>query len=206
MSLPSATRSRMPIAASDLSLGLLAGGRASRLGGLDKAWLRRDGEAQVQRLARLYAPQVAQTWVSANRDPERYAAVGLRALGDAIPDCGPLGGLHALSEACATPWLFTVPVDAVNPDASLLPALAAAQNGQGAYVIDDDGVQPLFALWPVAPLRIALKQAFAQRRLAVRELQAELAMAGLRLDGLRLGNLNTPDDLAEAGFVAGEDL
>jgi molybdopterin-guanine dinucleotide biosynthesis protein A len=95
-----------------------------------------------------------------------------------------------------------VPVDVVTLDDRLLPALIAAQNGQGAYAIDDDGVQPLFALWPLAPLRRALSEALPQRRLAVRALQARLGMAGLRLDGLRFGNLNTPDDLAAAGFQA----
>lgn len=188
--------------APDLSLGLLAGGRASRLGGLDKAWLRRDGEPQVLRLARLFGPHVAQVWVSANRDQARYAAHGLQAVSDSEPDLGPLGGLAALAAACTTSWLFTLPVDAVNVDGNLLPALIAAQNGQGAYAIDDDGVQPLFALWPLAPLRVALADALQRRALAVRALQAELGMAALRLDGLRFGNLNTPDDLAAAGFVA----
>lgn len=192
----------MSIAASELTLGLLAGGRASRLGGLDKAWLQRDGVAQVLRLSRLYTPRVAQVLVSANRDLPRYAAAGLNAFADATPELGPLGGLDALATACATPWLFTVPVDAVTLDDRLLPALIAAQNGQGAYAIDDDGVQPLFALWPLAPLRRALSEALPQRRLAVRALQARLGMAGLRLDGLRFGNLNTPDDLAAAGFQA----
>ncbi|MGO1072654.1 molybdenum cofactor guanylyltransferase [Lysobacter sp. CA199] len=195
----------MSIGTFELSLGLLAGGRASRLGGIDKAWLRRDGRAQVLRLAECYAPRVAQMLVSANRDLERYAANGLRAVADAAPDLGPLGGLDALAATCTTPWLFTLPVDAVNLDADLLPVLIAAQTGQGAYAVDDDGVQPLFALWPVAALRDGLKLAFAQRRLAVRELQAALGMAAVRRDGLRFGNLNTPDDLAAAGFVADPD-
>jgi molybdopterin-guanine dinucleotide biosynthesis protein A len=188
----------------DLSLGLLAGGRASRLGGLDKAWLRRDGEAQVLRLARAYRDQVAQVWVSANRDLARYRQHGLRALSDTTPDLGPLGGLAALAAACTTPWLFTLPVDAVALDERLLPGLIETQDGQGAYAVDDDGVQPLFALWPVTALRAALAQAIAQRRLAVRGLQAALGMAALRLDGLRFGNLNRPDDLLAHGFVADE--
>ncbi|KLD75466.1 molybdopterin-guanine dinucleotide biosynthesis protein MobA, partial [Xanthomonas hyacinthi DSM 19077] len=35
----------------EVTLGILAGGRAQRLGGRDKAWLQRDGQALVQRLA-----------------------------------------------------------------------------------------------------------------------------------------------------------
>lgn len=192
----------MPIAPADLTLGLLAGGRAVRLGGIDKAWLRRDGEPQALRLARMFAPAVAAVAVSANRDLARYARHGLRAVPDRVPELGPLGGLDALAAVATTSWLLTLPVDAVHADAALLPALAAAQAGQGAYVVDDDGVQPLFALWPLAPLRAALAPALAQRRLAVRELQATLGMAALRLSGLRLGNLNTPADLAAAGVVA----
>ncbi|MGJ7901459.1 molybdenum cofactor guanylyltransferase [Lysobacter sp. 1R34A] len=186
----------------ELSLGLLAGGRASRLGGLDKAWLRRDGQAQVLRLLHAYRDRVAQVLVSANRDLERYRPLGAHAVADAHPDLGPLGGLDALAAACTTPWLFTLPVDAVTLDERLLPALIAVQDGQGAYAVDDDGVQPLFALWPVAALRTALAQALTHRRLAVRELQAGLGMAAARLDGLRFGNLNRPEDLLAHGFVA----
>ncbi|QWP75026.1 molybdenum cofactor guanylyltransferase [Lysobacter sp. K5869] len=193
----------MLLAPSDVTLGLLAGGRATRLGGIDKAWLLRDGEPQALRLARAFAPVVVATAVSANRDLPRYARYGLRAVADRVPDLGPLGGVDALAAAADTPWLLTLPVDALNAEVALLSALAAAQNGQGAYAVDDDGVQPLFALWPVAALRAALAPALAQRRLAVRELQAGLGMAALRLSGLRLGNLNTPADLAAAGIAAG---
>lgn len=203
MPFPRPHGSRMPIAPADLTLGLLAGGRARRLGGLDKAWLRRDGECQVLRLARAFGPCVAAIAVSANRGLPRYAASGLRAVADRAPDLGPLGGLDALAATAATPWLLTVPVDALDAGPWLLDALVAAGAGQGAYAVDDDGVQPLFALWPLAPLRAALAPALAARRLAVRALQAELGMAAARLAGLRLGNLNTPADLVAAGIAAG---
>lgn len=43
----------------DLTLGILAGGRASRLGGIDKAWLERGGTAQVTRIARRFDGECA---------------------------------------------------------------------------------------------------------------------------------------------------
>lgn len=185
----------------DLTLGLLAGGRASRLGGLDKAWLERDGLAQVLHLTRPYAGQIAAILVSANRDLDRYAAHGLRAVPDRHADLGPLGGLDALAAAAVTPWLLTLPVDALQPPHDLIARLAGA-GPQGACAIDDDGLQPLFALWRVDVLRPALAEAIAQGRLAVQQLQADLGMARVRCDGLRFGNLNTHDDLAAAGIVA----
>ncbi|MEG3788788.1 NTP transferase domain-containing protein [Lysobacter sp. CCNWLW3] len=187
----------------DLSLGLLAGGRASRLGGLDKAWLLRDGQAQVLRLAQRYASRTAAVLVSANRDLDRYAAHGLRAVADLRQGIGPLGGLEALAAACATPWLLTLPVDALAPPEDLPERLAAA-GAHGACAIDDDGLQPLFALWRVSALRPGLADALAHGCLAVQGLQADLGMARVRCDGLRFGNLNTPDDLVAAGIAAAD--
>jgi len=189
------------IARGELSLGLIAGGRARRLGGLDKAWLERDGQAQVQRLRQRYVEAVGPVLASANRDLARYAAVGLDAFPDRVADAGPIAALDALAAACATPWLFTLPVDLVDAPDGLLPALLHGRAANGARIRDEDGAQPLVALWRTAPLREALATALAQREHAVYRLQARLGMAEVHLDGLRLGNLNTPDDLRAAGFT-----
>lgn len=188
-------------AADALTLGLLAGGRASRLGGRDKAWLERDGQAQVMRLQQAFAPRVARVLVSANAALDRYAANGLATVQDRIPDAGPLSGLDALVAATTTPWLLTLPVDLVHVDTRLLPMLALLAGDTGAYAIDDDGVQPLVALWPVARARPAIDAAFARGDYAMRGLQQALGMQAVRLDGVRFGNLNTPDDLIDAGIA-----
>ena len=185
---------------SDVTLGILAGGRATRLGGLDKAWLERDGVPQVLRLARRFAPEVSGVLVSANRAADRYAEHGLDVVADRIPDAGPLGGLDALAQACTTPWLFTLPVDLVGINDCLLPSLSATA-GQGAYAEDDDGLQPLVALWRVALLRVAVARALDGGDLAVQGLQARLDMACVRFTGVRFGNLNTSADLRAAGFA-----
>lgn len=189
------------LAADALTLGLLAGGRASRLGGRDKAWLERDGQAQVMRLQQAFAPRVARVLVSANAALDRYAAHGLATVQDRIPDAGPLSGLDALVAATTTPWLLTLPVDLVHVDTRLLPMLALLAGDTGAYAIDDDGVQPLVALWPVARARPAIDAAFARGDYAIRGLQQALGMQAVRLDGVRFGNLNTPDDLIDAGIA-----
>lgn len=184
-------------AMADVTLGLLAGGRATRLGGADKAWLMRGGVPQVVRLARRFAPEVGATLVSANRAIERCGTNGLRAVRDRVPDAGPLGGLDALAHACDTRWLLTLPVDVVAVNDCLLPSLAAAGD-LGAYAIDDEGLQPLVALWPVMALRDAMPMALADETSA-QALQKRLGMVSVRLAGVRFGNLNTPADLVAAG-------
>ena len=83
-----------------VTLGILAGGRATRLGGRDKAWLQRDGIPQVLRIARRFEAECGAVLVSANRDLPRYATHGLAAIQDRIADIGPLGGIDALASAC----------------------------------------------------------------------------------------------------------
>jgi len=130
-----------------------------------------------------------------------------------VPDQGPLGGLEALAAACTTPWLLTVPVDLVFVNDGLVPTLSSSAGETGASVEDEDGPQPLVALWNVAALRTALPSEAAVipakaavipakagiHDLSVQGLQARLHMPRIRLPGVRLGNLNTFDDLANAG-------
>src|SRR5690606_40384893 len=85
-----------------VTLGILAGGRATRLGGRDKAWIERGGRPLVLALAARLAPEVDATIVSANRNAERYLAQGLPPVADRTPDPGPLGRLAALAAASTT--------------------------------------------------------------------------------------------------------
>lgn len=190
---------------SGLTLGILAGGRATRLGGLDKAWLRHGGVPQVVRLQAALADHVAHVIVAANAAHDRYSAAGMRAVADRVAGAGPLGGLDALAQACRTPWLFTVPVDAVDVDAGVLHTLAASAGEHGARACDADGPQPLVAVWQVECLRAACADALRAGRHSVQELQVSLRMASVRFDGIRFGNLNTPADLAAAGIRPGSD-
>lgn len=182
-----------------ITLGILAGGRGRRLGGVHKAWLMRGGVSQVQRLAGRWPDEVAQVLVSSNTDDARFAQLGLPVVADATADCGPLAGLLALAEAAQTQWLLSVPVDVVGVN-DCLPRTLLAAGDAGAFAVDDDGAQPLLALWPVAALRQHARAALDRGQLAVHALQAAMQMQAVRFAGFRFGNLNTPDDLQAAGF------
>jgi molybdopterin-guanine dinucleotide biosynthesis protein A len=182
-----------------VTLGILAGGRASRLGGRDKAWLQRDGVPQVVRLAARFGAECVAVLVSANAGMERYARQGLDVVADRFPGVGPIAGLQALAHACATPWLLTVPVDVIGTNDCLLRTLAMAGDA-GAVAEDDDGLQPLVALYRVEALRVAIDAELAAGEHAVHAMQARLGLPRVRFAGLRFGNLNTPADLRAAGI------
>ena len=183
-----------------LTLGILAGGRATRLGGRDKAWLQRDGVPQVVRIARRFDAECGAVLVSANRDLSRYAEHGLRAEADEVADIGPLGGIDMLCAHCETPWLLTMPVDIVDANDCLLRTLANAGD-DGAVADDGDGLQPLVALYRVEALREAVAAAIAAGDFSVQAMQQRMALARVRFAGLRFGNLNTPADLRLAGYA-----
>ncbi len=187
------------LAAGILTLGLLAGGRGSRLGGVDKAWLERDGVPQVLRFARRFPGETGPVLVSANTDLARYADAGLATVVDRLePGSGPLAGLDALAAACTTEWLLTLPVDLFDVNDCLVRSLASGAAPSGAVAEDDDGPQPLVALYRCEPLRRALSVMVAEGQLAPRQLGQRLGLGRVRLRGVRFGNLNTPQDLAAA--------
>jgi molybdenum cofactor guanylyltransferase len=191
------------ISADDITLGLLAGGKASRLGGIDKAWLERDGVPQVLRWQRRFADEVGTILVAANRNMHRYADHGLVVVKDRVEDAGPLGAIDALAAACATPWLFTLPVDVIGTNDCLLRTLVAMRGADGAFAVDDDGAQPLIALWRRDAVRAACAEAFATADTAVYKLQCMMTMSRAVFSGFRFGNLNTSADLDAAGIVTG---
>ena len=185
-----------------VTLGILAGGRAMRLGGRDKAWLARGGIPQVLRIARRFQSECGAVLVSANRDLPRYAEHGLPVVADRVAGIGPLGGIDALASRCTTPWLLTIPVDIVDANDCLLRTLANA-GGEGAVAEDDDGLQPLLALYRVGLLRDAVATSIDAEDFSVRAMQQRMALVRARFGGLRFGNLNTPADLRLAGYADG---
>jgi len=186
----------------DVTLGILAGGQGSRLGGIDKAWLHRDGLPQVLRWQQRFQHETAAILISSNRPGPRWQQHGLTTVPDRHPDCGPLSGLDALAYACQTPYLFTVPVDLIDIGPGLLQALVANASGAGAAAEDRDGPQPLLALWNLAILKAHLAAAFTTGDYSIRRLQQRLQMPTYDWQGAPFGNLNTPADLAAAHIQA----
>jgi molybdopterin-guanine dinucleotide biosynthesis protein A len=91
---------------------VLAGGRGSRMGGVDKGLQLLDGVPLVQHALHRLAPQVGPLMINANRNRDTYAQFGVPVWPDAEDDfAGPLAGFVAGLAHCATEWLVTVPCD-----------------------------------------------------------------------------------------------
>ena len=75
---------------------ILAGGKASRMGGADKALLPLAGKPLLTHAIARLAPQVSTMIISANGELSRFASFGLRVIADSLGEyTGPLAGLLA---------------------------------------------------------------------------------------------------------------
>ncbi|MGO9832003.1 MAG: molybdenum cofactor guanylyltransferase [Myxococcaceae bacterium] len=93
----------------DVTLAILAGGRARRLGGIPKGLLRRDGQPLLARLLQL-APRFAEVLLVTS-EPAVYAGFNVRAVPDVLANRGAPGGVHAALVHAHTPWVLVVAAD-----------------------------------------------------------------------------------------------
>ena len=114
---------------------VLAGGRGSRMGGVDKGLQNHLGlPLALHALLRL-GPQVGAVMINANRNLGAYESMGVPVWPDAQLDYpGPLAGFLAGLEHCETPYLVTVPCDTPNFPTDLVARLAAALQAEGAEI------------------------------------------------------------------------
>jgi molybdopterin-guanine dinucleotide biosynthesis protein A len=192
-----------PPTAAGIAGVVLAGGRGTRMGGLDKGWVPFEGRALVEHALARLAPQVGTVLISASRNLERYETLGWAVVPDAPEHrgrfLGPLAGMLAALRAAPLPWAVFVPCDAPVLPLDLVARLAAAgAGGRAALACCRGQREPVFCLLPrsMAPaLAAALEHGerrpgeFLQRMQAV-----EVAFD----DAAAFANINTPAAAAAA--------
>jgi len=195
------------------SAAILAGGRATRFGGLDKGAAIVQGRSILDRqLTEL--TQVTNDILYVGANPSAEYRGRLRAVADPLPGLGPLGGLDAALGAARDDTVLVVAGDMPFLTAGFLGFLASLIETEG----DLDAVVPRTARG-THPLAAAYRRTCRPR---VRTMLAtgDRAMRGL-LEGLRvrevapdemarfgnpdllLANVNTPADLDQVQSLAG---
>jgi molybdopterin-guanine dinucleotide biosynthesis protein A len=144
----------MTIAKSEITGIVLAGGRGSRMGGVDKGLQNHRGVPLALHALLRLQPQVGEVMINANRNLAAYESMGVPVWPDAQADfAGPLAGMLVGLERCETPYLATVPCDTPNFPLDLVDRLAQALEAEGAELAmaatREDGLvmpQPVFCL------------------------------------------------------------
>ncbi len=194
---------------------LLAGGKASRMGGGDKGLVRLAGRPLLAHVIDRLQAQVREIVINANGDPGRFVRFGVPVIPDAVAgQPGPLGGIlagleWAAKERPGTPFILSCSCDCPFLPADLVARLAdAIEAGADIAIAESNGRKhPVIGLWRVA-LRQDLRRAVAleglrrveafcdRHRTAVANFPGSVNLPGGKVDPFF--NANTPDDLALA--------
>ncbi len=190
-----------------IGTAVFSGGSSSRMG-QDKALLTIGTDTFLEHLIREMNPFPSSLYLSVGkgrRYPLKLEAEARMAkilyVEDRYDNCGPLGGLHALLEACAEDALFVTTVDLPFTDRILREELLSyLMPGIDAVVpIDPDGrMHPLCAIYRKNCLPLLVHQLESgnyRMRDFLTLLQTSFVPVTKLTDGCRkLDNINTPED------------
>jgi molybdopterin-guanine dinucleotide biosynthesis protein A len=181
---------------------ILAGGKALRMGGRQKAFLTLEGRRILDRQLDVLRAVFGEIWIGAN-DPESFVDVGLPVVPDLVTDVGPLGGLLAVIEAAFADRIFVVACDMpfIVPDAVRL----IAHHPDAATVIVpvvDGRPEPLFARYGKAAAP-AIRARLASGDRKTTSFHSDVGVRVVTEEELRavdptlrsLINVNRPEDL-----------
>ncbi len=183
---------------SDVTALILAGGRATRFGGIAKHALAIDGRTILERQRTVLAPRVGMLLVSANQPIDGVETI---ADGDGT---GPLAGIAAGLARATTPWLLVVAGDMPDLAGDVIDLMLARTAGDAVGLRVGGLPEPLLCVLAVAAARPVLAALFAAERwkasglldaLAAVTWIDELALRAVDPELRSLRNVNSPADL-----------
>jgi molybdopterin-guanine dinucleotide biosynthesis protein A len=183
---------------------ILAGGRAQRMGCIDKGLVPFMGKPLIEHAINRVTPQVTTILINANRNQDHYAQYGHPVIADHHPDfAGPLAGFAAGLEYCNTEYLLSVPCDSpvfpLNLSERMLEAMINTKSDVVyASSADSSGViwaQPVFCL-----MRRSVKQSLQdflgqEGRKIDRWFETLPSSTVIFADEAAFANTNTPEEL-----------
>ncbi len=188
----------------ELAAAILAGGRAERLGGVNKAALRMGATDIIDRQLSALRGLAADVFV-VGPDRETWSARGLRVVPDEIPGKGAIGGIYTAIMRSPSERTLVLACDMPFVSAAFLRVLAHEIAADVVVPRTHRGYEPLCAIYSRAcapALRARLERG---------DLQASTPLEGVRVHeigpeivalydahGLLFTNVNTPHDYERA--------
>ena len=177
---------------------VLCGGRATRLGGVQKPLADLGGKSLLAHVIARLEPQVGSIVLSVGRNSARYARFGYPIIVDDDPDQGPLAGIVSALAVVDTPWTLTTPADTPFLPSNLVHALAPSCREHGAAVVSAGGHRQNLAMLLDGKQAAALAEFYRAGGRAVHRWLVASGVDEVAFPEDGFLNINTPDDLAHA--------
>ena len=133
----------------EITAVVLAGGRATRMGGTDKGLVEINGMPMCRIVIDALRPQVKEVIVNANRNLHTYRRFGVRVVEDGMSGyLGPLAGFVSAMRVAVTPWIISAPCDCPSVAAHYVDTMRTFDSGEFDVVVATDGDrwQPTFMM------------------------------------------------------------
>ncbi len=193
------------ITANQITGLILAGGRAQRMGGIDKGLILFHGKPLIESAISRLKPQISTILINANRSITKYSHYGYPVLMDETPDfSGPLAGFSVGLKHCTTPYLLTSPCDSPLLPADLAEKMAVELEEKNLELVyasskEVDGkiwAQPVFCLMR-SNLQDSLNTFLSKGDLKIDRWFTELRSGTVIFENPQaFANVNTPEELA----------
>ena len=181
---------------------VLAGGRAQRMGGIDKGLILLNGKPMIEHVIAALRVEIDKLLINANRNLEQYAAFGYPVIPDIMDGyLGPLAGIASGMRAASSQYIVTAPCDSPLVANNLVRRLYETLTREGADISvahDGERMHPVFALMrrDLLPNLLDFLNA-GQRKIDRWYAQHRLAVAYFRDQPEAFRNVNSPEERAE---------
>lgn len=185
---------------------ILAGGRATRMGGNDKGLVELNGIPMINYAIERIAPQVNKIFINANRNQNTYKKLGFDIVEDDNQNFnGPLAGILSALEQTKADYLLSVPCDSpllpIDLAKRMLNALTQ-NNADIAVATDGKHLQPVIML-----IKPELKESIrtfldrGDRKIILWYQPHQVVEVPFIEDPMAFVNINTPEQNAELAQI-----
>lgn len=188
----------MPLATSQISAVILAGGKGTRMGGINKGLVNLQGRPMIQHVIDKLVAQVGSIIISANQDIDQYRAFGYEVIEDLLPESqGPLVGIYSALMITNTDWLICAPCDVPGLPLDLVSRLSDKDPSCLARVVHDGTRQQSACCLLHVSLRNKLKEFILSGQHAVHRFLTEQNVVEVDFSdqASAFANINTPQEL-----------
>ncbi len=187
---------------------ILAGGKAKRMGGLNKALLEINGKSIIESEIKILDEIFSETIIITN-SPQNFEFLGKPTYTDIIPDKGSLGGLYTGLKSAKNYYCFFVPCDMPFLNSGIIHLMLSSIDGHDIVIPRiNDHVEPMHAIYSKKCLPF-IEKLLVTGDLKIKHLFTLVDTYEIPENEVRkfdpdldfVINVNTPEDLENASHI-----